>query len=98
MSFRVLRCFMDLIILIIVIAVVALVLLRGGTTVVGLIINGIIGLVLIFLTNLVLSPPIPINLNTILICAIGGVVGGLIILLLHLWAIAFYFLISPPLA
>ena len=35
------------------------------------------------------SPPIPINLITLLICAIGGVVGWLIILVLHLLGIAF---------
>jgi hypothetical protein len=45
--------------------------------------------VLLLLTNLVLSPPIPINILTVLICAIGGVVGWLIILLLHLLAVAF---------
>ena len=80
----VMKCPMELIILIVVIAVVALVLLRGGVSVAGLIINGIVGVVLIFLTNLILSPPIPITLITVLICAIGGVLGWLIILVLHL--------------
>ena len=42
-----------------------------------------------FLTNLFLEDNIPINLLTILICAIGGVVGWLIILVLHLLRIAF---------
>jgi len=45
--------------------------------------------VLIFLTNLFLSPPIPINLLTILISAIGGVIGWLFILILHLLGVAF---------
>ena len=54
-----------------------------------LLINTIIGLALIFLTNLFLSPPIPINLLTILISAIGGVIGWLIILILHLLGVAF---------
>jgi len=45
---------------------------------------------LLFLTNLFLSPPIPINIITILICAIGGVVGWLIIVVLYLLQIAFY--------
>jgi hypothetical protein len=49
----------------------------------------VVGLVLIFLTNLFLSPPIPINILTILISAIGGVVGWLIILMLHLLGLAF---------
>jgi hypothetical protein len=89
-SFWVLERFMELIILILVIALVAfLVLSRGDISVTGLIVNGILGVVLIFLTNLVLSPPIPINIFTVLICAIGGVVGWLIILVLHLLTIAF---------
>jgi hypothetical protein len=55
----------------------------------ALLINAVVGLVLIFLTNLFLSPPIPINILTILISAIGGVVGWLIILMLHLLGLAF---------
>jgi hypothetical protein len=55
----------------------------------ALLINAVVGLVLIFLSNLFLSPPIPINILTILISAIGGVVGWLIILGLHLLGLAF---------
>ncbi len=82
---------MELIVLIIVIAVVAFLALTRGETfsVAGLIVNGILGVVLIFLTNLVLRDDIPINIFTILISAIGGVVGWLIILALHLLQIAF---------
>ena len=80
---------MELILLVIVIALVALVLVQGDISITGLIVNGILGVVLIFLTNLVLVNDIPINLITILICAIGGVAGWLIILVLHLLAIAF---------
>ena len=54
-----------------------------------LIINAILGVVLLFLTNLVLAEDIPINLLTVIICAIGGVIGWLVILLLHLWGVAF---------
>jgi hypothetical protein len=82
---------MELIVLIIVVILI-LALLFGGLGAIelpALIINGIVGLVLIFLTNLVLSPPIPINILTILICAIGGVVGWLIILILHILGVAF---------
>ena len=61
----------------------------GGAVAWTLAINAIMGLVLIFLTNLFLSPPIPINILTILISAIGGVVGWLIILVLHLLGVAF---------
>lgn len=88
--FRVSWHFVELIILIVVIALVAfLVLSRGGISLMGLIVNAILGVLLIFLTNLILSPPIPINIFTILICAIGGVLGWLIILVLHLLQIAF---------
>lgn len=38
-----------------------------------LVTNSIVGLVLLFLTNLFLADDIPINLLTIVICAIGGV-------------------------
>jgi hypothetical protein len=54
-----------------------------------LIVNTILGVVLLFLTNLVLADDIPINLLTVIICAIGGVVGWLVILTLHLLGAAF---------
>ena len=57
---------------------------------VGLAINGVVGVLLLFFTNLFLSPPIPINIITLLICAIGGVVGWMIIVVLYLLRIAFY--------
>jgi len=81
---------MELIVLILVVLIVLVLLGRGAGSLSGLVINGIIGVILLFLTNLVLSPPIPINLLTVLICAIGGVVGWLIILILHILGIAFY--------
>ena len=79
------------VLIVVVIAVVAVLGLVARTTalLVGLAVNAIVGLILLFLANLVVSPPIPINLITILICAIGGVVGWLIILILHLLRIAF---------
>lgn len=82
---------MEPIVLIILVVLVLLVVLGRGTgSLSGLIINGIVGVVLLFLTNLVLQPPIPINVLTVLVCAIGGVVGWLIILILHILGIAFY--------
>jgi hypothetical protein len=45
--------------------------------------------VLLFLTNLVLADDIPINLLTVIICAIGGVIGWLVILILHLSGVTF---------
>ena len=41
-----------------------------------LIANTFVGLVLLFLTNLFLSDEVPLNVLTIVICAIGGVVGS----------------------
>lgn len=76
--------------LIVLIVLVLLIVLGREGSFSGLIINGIIGVVLLFLTNLVLSPPIPINIVTVLICAIGGVLGWLIILILHILGVAFY--------
>jgi len=61
---------------------------EGGLVVLA--INAVIGVLLLFLTNLFLSPPIPINIITVLICAIAGVVGWLIIVVLYLLQIAFY--------
>ena len=77
--------------IVVVIAVVAVFTLVARTTalVVGLAVNAILGLIFLFLTNLLLEDDIPITLLTILICAIGGVVGWLIILVLHLVRIAF---------
>ena len=81
---------MELIVLIILIVLILVLLGRGGASLAGLAVNAVVGLVLLFLTNLVLSPPIPINLITILVCAIGGVFGWLTILILHILGIAFY--------
>ena len=89
---------MELLVLIVVaILMVALLILGFLTTemlseagLVGLGVNGVVGVVLLFLTNLVVSPPIPINLITVLISVIGGVVGWLIIVVLYLLRIAFY--------
>ena len=54
-----------------------------------LIANTIVGLILLFVTNLFLSEEVPLNLLTIVICAIGGVAGWLIIVILHLLGVAF---------
>ena len=81
---------MESVVLLLVVALVLAVLIISGIRFAwALLINAIIGVVLIFLTNLFLSPPIPINLLTILISAIGGVIGWLIILILHLLGVAF---------
>ena len=81
---------MEPIILIVLVVLVALILLgRGPGSLSGLIVNGIVGLVLLFVTNLFLADDLPINLLTLVICALGGVAGWLIILVLHVLGIAF---------
>ena len=80
---------METIILIVLVVLVVLLLVSRSRTVWGLIVNGVIGVILLFLTNLFLEDDIPVNLVTILICAIGGVVGWLIILVFHLLEIGF---------
>lgn len=80
---------METIILIVLVVLVISLVLSRSRTVWGLIINGLIGVILLFLTNLFLEDDIPIDLIAILICAVGGVVGWLIILVFHLLGIAF---------
>ncbi len=81
---------MELALLVLMVLMVLVLMLRGSEAVVPwLLINTIVGLVLLFVTNLVLIPPIVINLFTILICAVGGVVGWLFVLILHLLEVAF---------
>jgi hypothetical protein len=82
---------MEVIVLIVVVVLFLAALLIGEVveSLPGLIANGIAGLVLIFLTNLFLADDIPINLLTLAISAIGGVVGWAIILVLHLLGVAF---------
>ncbi len=50
--------------------------------------NTTVGLILLFLTNLFLVDDIPINILTVVICAILGVLGWALILILHLLGIA----------
>ena len=54
-----------------------------------LIVNAIVGLILLFVTNLFLADDVPVNVLTLVICAIGGVVGWLLIVVLHLLGVAF---------
>jgi hypothetical protein len=41
------------------------------------------------LTNLFLSDDVPVNLLSLIICAVGGVAGWLVIVILHLLRVAF---------
>ena len=51
--------------------------------------KAILGVILLFLTTLFLADDMPINIITVVICAILGVVGWAIILILHLLGLAF---------
>ena len=80
---------MEPIVLVVVVLVVLVLLGRAVRSLPGLIVNGIVGVVLLFVTNIVLADDLPINLLTVLICAIGGVAGWMAILVLHILGIAF---------
>lgn len=80
---------MELVILVVLVIAVLLLLMRGGRLLGRLIVNGIVGLVLLFVTNLFLAEDVPIDVLTVLVCAIGGVLGWLVILVLHLLGVAF---------
>ncbi len=62
---------------------------KGREHVPTLVINAILGVILLFLTNLFLAEDIPINIITVLVCAVLGVVGWAIVLILHLLGVAF---------
>ena len=57
---------------------------------IALLINSVIAIVILLLLNMVLRVGIPINILTVLIVAIGGIIGLLLILLFRFSNIAFY--------
>ncbi len=71
------------IIILILAVIVAVVLYWFLRSAVSLVINAIVGVILLFVANLFLQPDIPINIVTVLISAIGGIVGVALILLLY---------------
>jgi pro-sigmaK processing inhibitor BofA len=83
---------MGLLALVLVIALM-FVLYRVIKSATGFIINAVVGVILLWLINflslmsLAGRPDIPINLITVLICAIGGVFGVLVTVVLHLLGI-----------
>ena len=56
---------------------------------IALIINSIIAICIMFLLNAIFGLGIPINIITILVVAIGGIVGLLLIIILRLMKVAF---------
>ena len=57
---------------------------------VALLINSVFAIVLLMLLNMIFRVGIPINIITVLIVAIGGVIGLLLILLFRYSNMAFY--------
>ncbi|MDY6764432.1 MAG: pro-sigmaK processing inhibitor BofA family protein [Halobacteria archaeon] len=73
-----------------VVVALALVILRFSFEIARkLIYNSIIGLILLFLINLTPFVSVPYSLLAILIIAVGGVPGVVLVVLLHLMGIAF---------
>ena len=56
---------------------------------VALIFNSIIAIVILFLLNAIFGLGIPINIITVLVVAIGGIVGLLLIIILRMMKVAF---------
>lgn len=54
-----------------------------------LIINTILGLILLFVSNFVFNLGIAYSISVILICALGGIPGAILVILLHVLGIAF---------
>jgi hypothetical protein len=58
--------------------------------VVHLVINSILGIALLFIVNLINlfgiigKPPVPINLISIIVCALAGIPGAILLMLLHI--------------
>jgi hypothetical protein len=55
----------------------------------ALIVNSIIAIIVMFLLNAIFGLGIPINIITVLIVAIGGLVGLLLVIILRLMKVAF---------
>jgi hypothetical protein len=80
--------------LIIVAIAIAVIIYYLFDTLVALVINAVVGIIVLFLLNLVHimslfgAPDIPIDWITILVSAIGGPIGIIIVIILHLAGVA----------
>ncbi len=54
-----------------------------------LIVNSILGLVLLAIGNIIFKLDIAYNATVVLICALGGIPGAILIILLHVLGVAF---------
>lgn len=73
-------------VLAILVAVLLYKVLKGAT---GLLVNAVVGVVVLWILGLFISPPVIINLWSVLIAAIGGLPGVVIVIVLHFLGIAF---------
>jgi hypothetical protein len=56
-------------------------------SIVKIVINSIVGLLVLFIANLFFVPPIPINFINVIICALGGIIGAFLLIILRLFGI-----------
>ncbi len=63
--------------------VIVYLLFRVFKSVIYLIINSVLGLIILFVANLVLGLDIAYSWLVILICAIGGIIGAVIVIILQ---------------
>ncbi len=54
-----------------------------------LIVNTIMGLILLFVSNIVFKMGIAYSATALLVCALGGIPGAVLVILLHVLGIAF---------
>ena len=54
-----------------------------------LIVNTVLGLILLAVSNFVFNLGIPYTATVILVCALGGIPGAILVILLHVLGIAF---------
>jgi uncharacterized membrane protein YeaQ/YmgE (transglycosylase-associated protein family) len=78
---------MNSIILLIIAAVLCFVAFRVFKSLMGFVLNVLLGVVLFFITNAMHITNIEVSLFNILICAIGGVPGALILIVLNVLGI-----------
>jgi len=54
-----------------------------------LIINTVLGLIIFFIANTVFHLNIPYSIPTLLVCALGGIPGAILVIVLHISGMAF---------
>lgn len=69
--------------------IIVIVLFRVARNIPALIGNAVIGVIILVILNLFVSPPVVINIWSILISAIGGIAGVIIVVVFHFLGIAF---------